>query len=148
VRVIAQLFKARALAEVKEAATDGTDANKPLVMVVDDDTDISYYLNTILSPHYRIHNFFSAEAAKESLDTKMPDIILSDVVMEGKNGLELCQEIKDSAAYCHIPVVLLTAKDGKYNVSEVSDMTGFNSLAHFSKVFKKKFGVSPRDYKG
>ena len=38
--------------------------------------------------------------------------------------------------------------DGKYNVSEVSDMTGFSSLAHFSKVFKKKFGVSPRDYKG
>lgn len=39
-------------------------------------------------------------------------------------------------------------RDGKYNVSEVSDMTGFSSLAHFSKVFKKKFGVSPRDYKG
>lgn len=39
-------------------------------------------------------------------------------------------------------------RDGKYNVSEVSDMTGFNSLAHFSKVFKKKFGVTPRDYKG
>ncbi len=38
--------------------------------------------------------------------------------------------------------------EGKYNVSEVSDMTGFNSLAHFSKVFKKKFGVTPRDYKG
>ena len=39
-------------------------------------------------------------------------------------------------------------KEGKYNISEVSYMTGFSTLAHFSKVFKKKFGVSPSQYIG
>lgn len=37
-------------------------------------------------------------------------------------------------------------KSGKYNVSEVSDMTGFSSLSYFSVSFKKQFGVKPSDY--
>ena len=37
--------------------------------------------------------------------------------------------------------------DGKYTVSEVSDITGFSTLSHFSKSFKKQFGVSPSEYK-
>ena len=38
-------------------------------------------------------------------------------------------------------------KEGKYNVTEVADMTGFSSQSHFSKVFKKKFGISPSEYR-
>ncbi len=37
--------------------------------------------------------------------------------------------------------------DGKYNISEVADMTGFSTLSHFSASFKKQFGVTPSDYK-
>lgn len=39
-------------------------------------------------------------------------------------------------------------KEGKYTISEIADMTGFSTLSHFSTSFKKKFGVSPSDYKG
>jgi AraC-like DNA-binding protein len=38
-------------------------------------------------------------------------------------------------------------KEGKYNISEVADLTGFTSLSHFSTSFKKQFGISPSDYK-
>ena len=38
-------------------------------------------------------------------------------------------------------------KEGKYNLSEIADMTGFNTLSHFSTSFKKQFGVSPSDFK-
>ncbi|MCF0166081.1 MAG: helix-turn-helix transcriptional regulator, partial [Bacteroidales bacterium] len=37
-------------------------------------------------------------------------------------------------------------KDGRYNISEVADMTGFSSLSHFSSSFKKQFGVAPSAY--
>lgn len=37
-------------------------------------------------------------------------------------------------------------KEGKYNISEVTYMTGFSSLAHFSKVFKRKFGMNPSQF--
>lgn len=38
--------------------------------------------------------------------------------------------------------------EGKYNMSEIADMTGFNSLSHFSTSFKKQFGVPPSEYIG
>lgn len=38
--------------------------------------------------------------------------------------------------------------EGKYNLSEIADMTGFNTLSYFSVSFKKKFGVTPSEYKG
>lgn len=38
-------------------------------------------------------------------------------------------------------------KSGKYNVSEVADITGFGTLSHFSVSFKKYFGVNPSEYK-
>ena len=37
-------------------------------------------------------------------------------------------------------------REGKYNISELADLTGFNTLSHFSASFKKQFGVSPREY--
>lgn len=37
--------------------------------------------------------------------------------------------------------------EGKYTISEIADMTGFNTLSHFSTSFKKRFGVSPSEYK-
>lgn len=37
-------------------------------------------------------------------------------------------------------------QEGRYNISEVADITGFSSLSHFSTSFKKQFGVSPSSY--
>ena len=249
---------------------------KPLVLVVDDNTDITYYLRTILSPAYRVVCRYDVPSAKKTMQEDMPDLVISDIVMGGdEDGYDFCRYIKGELQFCHIPVILLTAKDtvgdqiqgmdagadayvikpfnaeflqslvanqirgremlrkalseglamplsddkslspqdrafmdrlyaimdqelsnsefnvtaiveqlhmshskflykikgltgttpselfknyklnkaaamlreGKYNISEVSDLTGFSTLAHFSKVFKKKFGVPPSEYR-
>jgi AraC-like DNA-binding protein len=39
-------------------------------------------------------------------------------------------------------------KEGKYNVSEIAEMTGFVNLSHFSVSFKKQFNCNPSEYKG
>ena len=39
-------------------------------------------------------------------------------------------------------------KEGKYNISEITDRTGFSSVSHFSTSFKKRYGVSPKEYRG
>ena len=247
---------------------------RPFVLVVDDDSDITFYLRTLLSPSYQVSCCYDVESAEKQLTQRIPDIILSDIMMNGRTGYDFCNFLKGDLQYCHIPVVLLTAKDsvrdqidgmkagadayvtkpfnaeyllslvdnllkgrerlrkaltdnagldipsddalspqdksflndlytlmeaelsnsefnigdivdklhishskflykvkgltgttpselfknyklnkaaamlreGKHNVSEVADLTGFSSLAHFSKVFKKKFGVSPSEY--
>ena len=37
--------------------------------------------------------------------------------------------------------------EGKHNISEIADITGFSTLSHFSTSFKKKFGIAPSDFK-
>jgi len=54
----------------------------------------------------------------------IPDIIISDILMPEMNGYEFCNSVKSDAKTCHVPVILLTAKD-----SPESKVYGFNSGA-------------------
>ena len=250
------------------------DKEKKTIMVVDDDSEVAYYLEMLLGSYYQVVCRFNAESALEAITENAPDLILSDVVMPGKDGYWLCREIKESLQLCHIPVILVTAKttienqveglnvgadayvtkpfephylmaliksllnnrektrsllsrstqtdkmdenvlspqdnmfmtelyhlmeselsnpeldvtrmtqllkisrtkfyykvkgltgenpsvffktyklnraaellkEGKYTISEIADMTGFNTLSHFSKSFKQQFGIPPSEY--
>lgn len=250
------------------------DKEKKTIMVVDDDSEVAYYLEMLLGSDYQVVCRFNAESALEAITENAPDLILSDVVMPGKDGYWLCREIKESLQLCHIPVILVTAKttienqveglnvgadayvikpfephylmaliksllnnrektrsllsrstqtdkmdenvlspqdnmfmtelyhlmeseisnpeldvtrmtqllkvsrtkfyykvkgltgenpsvffktyklnraaellkEGKYTISEIADMTGFNTLSHFSKSFKQQFGIPPSEY--
>ena len=83
---------------------------KQIVLVVDDDTEVSHYLNALLSPHYKVICRFSADSAFKVACEESIDLILSDVVMPGRSGYEFCSQIKEDLQLCHIPVTLLTAK--------------------------------------
>lgn len=80
------------------------------VLVIDDDWDMQNYLKTLLGTRYQVITCQSAEEAIDKINEKSPDIILSDVAMPGKDGFELCREIKSNIQICHIPVILVTAK--------------------------------------
>ncbi|MCE5332454.1 MAG: response regulator [Bacteroidales bacterium] len=80
------------------------------ILAVDDDSEIAYYLKTLLSPHYNVVVAFDAGNALKLVEDESPDLILSDVVMPDVSGYELCRMIKDDIHLCHIPVVLVTAK--------------------------------------
>ncbi len=244
------------------------------ILVIDDDVEVSSYLNTLLQEDYNIINKYRADDAYNEMDNIHPDLILSDILMPGISGYEFCSKMKQNTNYSHIPVILLTAKStineqiegletganayipkpfdpdyllatiksqilnlenirnllgrstimphidnslpnndqkfmgqlyelmecelsnsnlniseiskkmgmsrtkfylkmsgltgetpnvffrryklnraaefiksGEYNISEVSALTGFSTLSHFSVSFKKQFGVSPKEYK-
>ncbi|MDR1683672.1 MAG: response regulator [Candidatus Symbiothrix sp.] len=80
------------------------------ILVVDDDTEIGHYLNTLLSAEYKVINRFDADSAHKAIEEEMPDLIISDVVMPGVSGYEFCRAIKDDLQLCHLPVILVTAK--------------------------------------
>ena len=252
------------------------DADRQRIAVVDDDIDIANYVKVLLSPYYNVSVYFDAASALKGMEDDIPDLVISDVVMPGKSGYELCKEVKGNLQLSHIPVVLVTAKvavenqvqglregadayvtkpfqpayllalvkslldnreklhrrlgsvtttediepealsprdsafmkelyelmekelanvdlditritemmkisrtkfyykvkgltgenpsvffkryklnraadllkEGKYNMSEIAYMTGFNTLSHFSTSFKKQFGVPPSEYTG
>lgn len=56
--------------------------------------------------------------ALEQIDKTYPHIVISDVMMPEMNGLELCRRIKEDQNFCHIPVILLTAKSMVSQIEE------------------------------
>ncbi len=86
------------------------DGQKPKLLVIDDDTDIIHYLNTVLSPYFDATYKFDADAGYSALKELEPDLIVSDVVMPGMDGYTFSRRVKENPSYCHIPIILVTAK--------------------------------------
>ena len=86
------------------------DEHRPTVLIVDDDTDVVRYMKELLATRYNVIYRYDADSAFLSVKKDAPDIVISDVVMPGKSGYELCRDIKGSLQLSHIPVILLTAK--------------------------------------
>lgn len=85
------------------------DSSKPTVLIIDDNVDIRSYVQGLLQADYTV-----VEAADGSEGIKkamrfVPDLIISDVMMPGIDGIECCRRLKSELQTCHIPVILLTA---------------------------------------
>ena len=99
--------------EMEEQPEIHEDANKKYkILIVEDDANLLKVLTDIFNPYYQTYKADCGEKALEILTNVQPDIIISDILMPGISGLELCKRIKKSLDTCHIPVVLLTAKTG------------------------------------
>lgn len=81
------------------------------ILIVDDNEDILEFLTQVLGNTYKLHLAGNGEAAQEILDTEIVDLIISDIMMPGIDGFELCRMVKTKVEYCHIPVVLLTVRN-------------------------------------
>lgn len=81
------------------------------ILIVDDNEDILEFLSDVLEDSYKVYSANNAEIAKEILSTEIIDLIISDIMMPGIDGFEFCSHVKSSVEHCHIPVVLLTAKN-------------------------------------
>lgn len=95
--------------------------NKPIVLVVEDEGDIRDYIAEALMSSYDVLVAENGEQGCQTAFTSIPDVIISDIMMPIKDGIELCKEIKNNIATSHIPVILLTAKDTLQDKTEGYD---------------------------
>jgi len=109
--------------------------NVPTVLIVDDNADMRKYLSTILSDHYNIVTASNGMDALHKLETNIPALVLTDVMMPIMDGIQLLKTIKEDKKYAGIPVILLTARAG-----EESRIEGYETGAddYLVKPFSSK----------
>jgi len=85
--------------------------NRKAVLIVEDEKEIHMFLDELLGEKYKLISAYNGMEAMAVLEREIPDIIISDVMMPIMNGVELCDKIKSNIKTCHIPFIMLTAKD-------------------------------------
>lgn len=83
-------------------------SGKPTIMVIDDNDQIRAYIKKIFISDYLILEAADGRLGLELIKRHLPDIIVSDIVMNDLDGLELCKIVKQDSAISHIPIILLT----------------------------------------
>jgi DNA-binding response OmpR family regulator len=81
------------------------------ILIIDDNEDILEFLSVVLGDTYKLHLAGNGEIAQTILDNEVINLIISDIMMPGIDGFELCRLIKSNVEYCHIPIILLTSKN-------------------------------------
>ncbi|MGX6451274.1 MtrAB system response regulator MtrA [Brevibacterium paucivorans] len=103
------------------------------ILVVDDDTALAEMIGIVLkSEGFEPHFCTTGDGALEAFRSVRPDLILLDLMLPGKDGLEVCREIREESG---VPIVMLTAKSDTVDV-----VKGLESGAddYVPKPFKPK----------
>ncbi|WP_114790754.1 two-component regulator propeller domain-containing protein [Niabella yanshanensis] len=121
----ASIYKPQAIAN----EVSNTGARKH-ILLVDDNIELRHFLKESLNSQFEIFEADEGGAGLCLIRDKMPDLVISDVMMPGMDGIEFCRQIKENPATGHIPVIMLTAK-----AAIESQLEGINSGAdhYFSK---------------
>ncbi|WP_426295213.1 hybrid sensor histidine kinase/response regulator transcription factor [Dyadobacter endophyticus] len=85
---------------------------KAQLLIIEDNSDLRNFLVDCFAPAYRTLAVDNGNKGFDQAIAHLPDLIISDVMMPGMNGVELCRRLKTDERTSHIPVVLLTAKTG------------------------------------
>ena len=101
------------------------------ILVVDDDPDVVKSIRLILEKTgYPILSAFNGDDALKAVEAERPDLIMLDLVMPGKSGLEVCRILKSQPRSKNIPVIMFTTSDRDVD-KKLTDWAGAD--AHFNK---------------
>ena len=119
--------------QINKLPPDNTSA--PVVLIVEDNRDLTEYLQHILATEYRVVSAADGKSGLEQAFELIPDIIVSDVMMPVMDGIALLERLKSDIRTSHIPVVMLTAK-----ADITSRLTGLEKGAdeYLAKPFHEK----------
>jgi len=100
----------------EETGQGAVPQEKDIILVVEDSADVREYIRGALEPQYLVKEAKDGEEGLRQAGEIVPDLIICDVMMPGKDGFEVCREIKNDRATSHIPVILLTARAGEDSI--------------------------------
>jgi CheY-like chemotaxis protein len=83
------------------------------VLVIEDNPDMRDYLGQVLGRAYQLAFAADGDAGLEAAFKDVPDLVVCDIMLPGKDGYEICHTLKTDDRTSHIPVILLTALEGR-----------------------------------
>lgn len=98
------------ISSLLESEKENLDSEKETILIVEDNQELRFFIKTIFIQFFNVIEAENGNIGLEKSKKYMPDIIISDVMMPQKNGIEMTQELREEIATSHIPIVLLTAK--------------------------------------
>lgn len=106
------------------------------VLIIEDNDDMRQFLQEKLSEHYEVYTAANSTEGLHEAFEKIPDLIISDVVMPGQSGTQLTQILKNDIRASHIPIILLSAR-----ANPEQQLEGIKALAdtYITKPFKIQF---------
>ncbi|SHE36372.1 Signal transduction histidine kinase [Mariniphaga anaerophila] len=131
------------------------------ILIVEDNLDLRNWMVNYLSRYFNCIEADNGRAGIELAKKKIPDIIISDIMMPEVDGLELCRTLKNDQLTSHVPIILLTAKsaetDEKLGVESGADLyiskpfdvqmllSRINNLLKLKQQIIKRFNLNPDD---
>lgn len=110
--------------------------NKYQLLIVEDNPEMLSFIQKQLNSIYIVHTATNGEEALQVMEKELIDLVVSDVAMPIMDGFSLLQNIKQNIKYCHIPVVLLTART---NIQEKIEGVELGADAYIEKPFSLDF---------
>lgn len=99
------------LPEITETPADSDDNdNDRRLLIIEDNHDIATYIGSLFTDQYAI---LYAKNGKEGLEKALefiPDLIITDLMMPGMDGLQVCRQVRENEIINHIPIIVVTAK--------------------------------------
>ena len=111
------------------------DDEREIILVVEDNEDVRQLIQSTFENNYRVLQAEDGEAGISKAIEWVPDLIISDIMMPGTDGLELCKRLKNDERTSHVPIILLTAKAGEED--QYQGLTS-GADAYVTKPFKIK----------
>ena len=94
------------------------DTSKPILLIVEDNEEIQKYIVESFTDSFEVITANNGEEGKQQALSRIPDIVVSDIMMPAMDGITLCKQLKDDVRTSHIPIILLTAKDSLQDKEE------------------------------
>jgi DNA-binding response OmpR family regulator len=106
--------------ELEEQLSDQVDG-LPRILIVEDNFELRLFLHDLFAPSYQVISAKDGQEGKEMALKYIPDLIISDIMMPGIKGNELCKILKNDVNTSHITVILFTAKGSPDNIVDGYD---------------------------
>jgi two-component system alkaline phosphatase synthesis response regulator PhoP len=104
--------------------------DKKRILLVDDDPDFVEAVRAVLeSAQYNVEVAYDGDECMEKVGAALPDLIVLDVMMPGKDGYEVCAELKGDDKTMDVPVILLTAVASRVSTSKYTHEMGMSTQA-------------------